>query len=269
MKFSHIYAIFVRQWFLTKSTPSRLVGMFTWLVLDVLLWGFLNKYIGTFGHATLSLTNVLLGAIVLWEFTSQVERGVMMSFMEDIWVNNFINYFASPLKVSEYIAGLIMTTITSSLIGASVALIIVWIGFGYNIFLMGLFLIPFVIVLFIFAVALGLLVISIIFRFGPSAEWFGWPIPFVVSILSGVYYPVSTLPLPLNIMSHIIPASYVFEGARNILANHASSHDVWLTLGIAFLLSFAWLLLGYWVFLRVYKHNLRNGSLARFSAESL
>lgn len=269
MKFSRVYAIFLRQWYLVKGSPTRLIGMFIWLVLDIFMWGFINKYLGSFGEATLSFTTVILGAIILWEFTSQVQRGVMMSFMEDIWSSNFINYFASPLTMTEYVGGLVLTTIVSSAVGATIALALVRIAFGYSLFKIGLLLIPFILVLFIFAVAIGLLIASIIFRLGPSAEWLGWPIPMILSIFSGVFYPIAVLPAALQSIAHLIPASYVFESMRAILATGVFSPEIRSNLLVGGTLAVAYLLATFWLFVRVYKYNLRNGNLTRFNAEAL
>ena len=41
----------------------------------------------------------------------RIQQGIMMAFLEDIWTQNFINFFASPLKIREYLSGLVMTSI--------------------------------------------------------------------------------------------------------------------------------------------------------------
>ena len=76
-------------------------------------WGFISKYLGSFGQATFSFVTVILGAIILWEFMVRVQQGIMMAFLEDIWTQNFINFFASPLKIREYLCGLVMTSVAS------------------------------------------------------------------------------------------------------------------------------------------------------------
>ena len=46
-----------------------------------------------------------------------------MAFFEDVWTRNFINVFASPMLISEYLCGLILTGIATSLIGLLVMLL--------------------------------------------------------------------------------------------------------------------------------------------------
>ena len=110
MSLQRIYSIFLRQVYLIKSNPVRIVSIFLWVVIDIIQWGFITKYLGTFGGAVFSVATVLLGSIILWEFMSRIQQGMMTAFLEDIWTENFINFFASPLEVKEYLAGLVLAS---------------------------------------------------------------------------------------------------------------------------------------------------------------
>lgn len=267
MSFARIYAVFIRQIFLIKSNPTRLASIFLWIIIDVVQWGFISKYLSSLGQATFNYITIILGAIILWEFMSRIQQGMMMAFLEDIWSQNFINFFASPLKISEYVIGLVVSSIVTSLLGFFAMIIIAGLAFGYNIFVLGLYLIPFILILFIFGIAMGLFVSGSIFRLGPSAEWLGWPIPLVLSIFAGVYYPVSTLPLAMQVISKIIPASYVFDSMRSIIANNTFTIGLSFNLVLGIIISLVYLVLMYLYFLSIYRHNLKSGSIARFSAE--
>lgn len=266
MKFSRIYSIFLRQVYLIKSNPLRLMSIFAWLIIDIVQWGFITKYLGSFGGAVFSVVTVLLGSIILWEFMSRIQQGIMTSFLEDVWSQNFINLFASPLKVKEYLSGLILTSIVTSFIGFVMMLLIAGFLFGYNIFVIGLYILPFIFILFIFGVAMGLFITGLIFKLGPSAEWLGWPIPMILSIFAGVFYPISTLPNYLQIISKILPPSYVFESIRQVLAG---DFNIGGNLFYGFALSAIYLVVTYFFFLRVYRRNLKTGAISRFGAESL
>jgi ABC-2 type transport system permease protein len=267
MSISRVYAVFIRQVFLIKSNPTRLVSMFLWIIIDVILWGFITKYLGSLGKDTFSFVNIILGAIILWGFTTRIEHGVMTTFLEDIWSRNFINYFASPLKINEYISGLVATSISMGIFGLLLMLLIAGACFGYNIFRIGIFVLPFLLILFIFGMAMGIFASALIFRLGPAAEWIGWPIPMVLSVFSGVFYPVSNLPNFLRIFSRVIPASYVFESMRAILERQLFSGSLVIYLCIGLALSCTYLLVTYFFFIRVYRYNLKQGTIARFNIE--
>ena len=220
------------------------------------------------GQATFGFVSVILGAIILWEFATRVQQGIMTGFLEDVWTQNFMNFFASPLKVIEYLSGSILMSITTGVVGFLVATVLAGAAFGYNMFQAGLLLIPFMAILFLFGVAMGIFVSALIFKLGPTAEWLGWPIPMVISVFAGVFYPVSTLPKALQIIAHCIPASYIFDSVRFVLSGQAGRGELVSNLLIATFLSFVYLSLAYVFFIRIYHQNLRNGAIPQFSAES-
>jgi ABC-type polysaccharide/polyol phosphate export permease len=77
---------------------------------------------------------------------------------------------------------------------------------------------------------MGIFVSALIFRLGPSGEWFGWPLPLVLSIFSGVYYPISTPPAVLQVVAEIMPPCYVFESIRSILSTGTFSQGLLMNL---------------------------------------
>src|SRR3989344_6145470 len=112
MKLRRVYAIFIRQMFLLRYNKTRFVNIFLWAALDIVLWGFITKYFSLFASSsTVSLVGILLGAIIFWDFLIRVQQGIMLSFLEDVWSQNFLNLFSSPLTIKEYVAGLILTSI--------------------------------------------------------------------------------------------------------------------------------------------------------------
>src|SRR5207302_8119952 len=82
--------------------------------------------------------------------------------------------------------------------------------FGLSFLAYGFLLIPFLLALFVFGIALGIFACGIVLRFGPASEWLIWPIPAVLSPFAGVFYPVTTLPQWMQSISSALPPSYVF-----------------------------------------------------------
>lgn len=269
MSMSRIAAIFLRQLFLFKSNPTRLASIFVWILIDVVQWGFITKYLGSLGQDTFSYITVILGAIILWEFMSRIQQGIMMSFLEDIWTQNFINFFASPLRVKEYLGGLVLTSITTGIAGFLAMIVIAGTMFGYNIFRIGALLMPFMCILLVFGIAMGVFVSAMIFRLGPSAEWLGWPIPLVLSLFAGVFYPISTLPDTLRFVSYLIPPSYVFESMRTVIVSGMFPENLLFHLLIGAALAVVYLVCTCFFFVHIYHNNLQSGNIARFNAESL
>src|SRR5580700_5248915 len=99
-------AIVLRQLYLFRGSPARILPLFGWVAIDVILWGFITRYLNSFTSGY-SLVPALLGAVLLWDFFARVMQGVTMAFFEDVWSRNFLNIFATPLSISEYVGGLV------------------------------------------------------------------------------------------------------------------------------------------------------------------
>lgn len=266
MSLQRAAAIVLRQFYLIRGSPSRIFPLFVWVAIDIILWGFITRYFSSFTGTGHTLLPSLLGAVLLWDFLTRVMQGVTMAFFEDVWSRNFLNVFASPIRVSEYVGGLVLSSIVTSSVGLTVMLVVASAAFGLSLFAYGILLVPFLLVLFLFGIALGILGTALVLRLGPSAEWFVWPIPAVISPFAGVFYPISTLPTWMQLISRLLPPSYVFEGMRTLVAGgpFSAASLLW-GLGLAVL----YILLACGVFMRVFHHAVRTGLIARYSAESV
>jgi ABC-2 type transport system permease protein len=260
-----VMAVVLRYFYLLRGTPARWVPIFAWVAIDIVLWGFISKYLNSVTSSGLNFVPTLLGAVLLFDFFTRVMHGVAGVFLEDVWSRSFLNLFASPITIPQYLLGLVITTTVTSFIGLVVMLLLATLIFGLSFFAYGLMLVPFLLILFLFGVALGICTSAVVLRLGPSAEWFVWPVPAVISPFAGVFYPISTLPAWMQFAGKLLPVSYVFEGLRTIIAGGTvpATSLMW-GLGLAVI----YVLLACWFFTRVYRNAVRTGILARYSAES-
>jgi ABC-2 type transport system permease protein len=226
----------------------------------------MSRYLNGLTSAGLNFITTLLGAVLFWDFFTRVMQGVTMAFFEDVWSRNFLNLFASPLRISEYLAGLVMSSIVTSFVGLIFMLIVASWFFGLSFFTYGAVLIPALLVLFLFGIALGIAAIGMVLRLGPAAEWFVWPIPALLAPFAAVYYPIETLPFWMQALSRIIPPSYVFQNIRSVGSGGTIS---WTPLALASGLTLLYLFLASWFFSRMYRHGVRTGLIARYSSETL
>lgn len=259
-------AIALRYLYLMRASPARVVPLFAWVAIDILLWGFISRYLNSVSHSGFNFVPSLLGAVLLWDFLTRVMQGVTMAFFEDVWSRNFLNIFATPLQISEYLGGLVLTSVGTSTVGLAVMLLLATGAFGFSYLSYGAALAQFLLTIFLFGIALGIFASGLVLRFGPAAEWFIWPIPALLVPFVGVYYPVTTLPVWMQYFSRLLPPSYVFDGVRQTVAGHSMAVA---QLAWAAAMSAGYLLLACWTFTRIYKHAVRTGLVARYSAESL
>lgn len=264
MSLTRISGIILRQYYLIRDNPTRLSQLFVWSLLEITLWGFISVYVADATDARFAL--IFLGGIILWEFLIRVMYGVTITFFEDVWSRNFLNIFASPLSLSEYVVGMISASILTSSVSFVAIIIFASFVFGFSATIYGIAAFPFFLILFLSGIALGLIGVAIVLRFGPSAEWFIWPLPAIIAPFAGVFYPVSVLPLWMQTVSVVLPTTYVFEGFRIILAGGGVA-IMNLIPGIA--LACLYCVLAFIVLYRVYRRAIRTGLIARYSAETV
>jgi len=265
MKLRPIAGIVLRQIYLLRGSPVRLFPMVTWVAIDIVLWGFITRYLNAVSGAGMNFVPTLLGAVLLWDFSTRIMQGVSTAFLEDVWARNFLNLFASPLSLAEYVSGLVLTSILTSIIGLVAMLLLATLVFGLDFFSLGLSLLLFLTVLFAFGITLGIIGSAMVLRLGPASEWLLWPLPALLSPFAAVFYPLATLPAWMRGVAALLPPSYVFEGMRALLAGRGLQVTM-LAQGSA--LALLELLLAGLVYARVYRHAVRTGLLARYSAES-
>ena len=266
MHFGAVKAIVFRQFYLLRESPARIIPLFAWVTVDILLWGFMTKYLAGLIPPTFSLVSTLLGAVLLWDFFTRIMHGVATAFLEDLWSRNFLNIFASPLTITEYLTGLVVTSVATSFVGLIVMLLVATSVFGLTYVVYGAFIFAFLFILFAFGIALGIFGSAIVLRYGPAAEWFVWPIPAFLSPFIGVFYPLTTLPEWMQIVSKCLPPAYVFEGMRAIAAGKTIPLELF-TIGL--LLSLFYIFLACRFFVLIHRQAVASGLLARYSAESV
>jgi ABC-2 type transport system permease protein len=266
MQTAHIAAIVLRQLYLVRGSFARLFPMFAWVAIDIVLWGFITRYLSSVTDSGVNFVSTLLGAVLLWDFFVRVMQGVTIAFFEDVWSRNFQNIFATPLTITEYLAGLVVCSILTSVVGLAVMLVLATLIFGLSFFSYGLALVPFLLVLFLFGIALGIFACAVVLRLGPSSEWFIWPIPALFAPFAGVFYPVATLPHWMQYISYVLPPSYVFEGMRAVVLGRPVAPGA-MAIGVGLVLIY--ILAACWSFTRVWRHAIRTGLIARYSAESV
>lgn len=266
MNLSRVLALNLRHFYLWRGNPVRVIPMFAWASIDMLLWGFFSFYLNSVTSPGFSYVSTLLGAAIFWNFFIRLMHGIAVAFLEDVWSRNFLNLFTSPLSITEYSTSLVLTSAITSLVGLLVMLAIATLFFGFSFFTYGLMALPFVFVIFLSGIALGLAGTAILLRFGPSSEWMIWPLPALFSPFVGVFYPVSVLPAWMQAISVALPPSYVFEALRKLIQDGQVDFG---SLWVGLCLSIIYTAVAQLLLVRTYNGALRSGLIARYSAENV
>jgi len=266
MRASRAFAITLRHLYLLRGSVSRILPIFAWVTIDMILWGFITRYLSSISLPGVNLGTALLSAVVCWFFFGRVMHGVSMAFFEDVWSRNFLNVFTAPISIAEYITGLALSSVLTSLIALSVLLFMSSWLFDLSLLMHGPAMALLLLTLFLFGIALGIAGCALVLRFGPPAEWFIWPIPAVIAPFVGVFYPLDILPGWMRMIGHCLPPSHAFE---NLLALIIGAETSAISTLPALGLAIVWLILAALFFCGVYRYAMHSGLIARYSAEHI
>ncbi|MBX9687544.1 MAG: ABC transporter permease [Candidatus Obscuribacterales bacterium] len=263
MNLRTVRALLLKYAFICSRNTFRAMDVFFWPLMDLLVWGFLTLYLLKVSSAVPTLITFLIGAVIMWNILYRAQQVISVSFLDDVWNRNLLNIFAGPVRLSEYVAATYVTGILQSLIVLAILSSAAALFYSFNIFEIGLVFGAFFVNLLLMGWSLGLLTTGVIVRFGPPAEALAWAVPFLIQPVSAVFYPVSVLPPFIQPIAKLVPASYVFEGMRQILEHKTYDPNGLL---ISFALNVVYMLIAAFVFRHFFEEARNKGLLAKYGS---
>ena len=267
MKFSpHIVgALVLRYVFLYTRHPVRFIELIFWPLVDLLVWGFLTVYLQSHGAGGLpGAITYLIGAMILWDVLCRSQQGVAISLLEDVWTRNLLNVFVAPVRTVEYVAATCVVGVLRIAVTLTVLTLVAALAYHFQLFSLGLALLPFLANLILFGWFLGMISTALIMRWGQSAESLAWAVPFFIQPLAAVFYPVAVLPGWLQPAALALPCTPVFEGMRAVLAGQPLPWGgVWHALG----LNLVWGGIAGWFFAANLRHVRKTGLLVKVATQ--
>lgn len=216
MNLSRIQGVFYR-YFYTLKDFHQISDLFYWPLVDILLWGLTTVWIQRQNQIP-NLPLILMTALIFWQVTWRGALGISFPLLQEFWHRNLINLFSTPLKISEWIAGILTLCFVKLIASIIFGVLMVYILYSINVFTIGWAFIPFAMLLLIFGWTIGFLSAALIIYWGHKVEMFAWMLPFLFAPFSAVFYPVNVLPEWAQIISWCMPTTYVFEGMRELLS---------------------------------------------------
>ncbi len=243
MNAGRIMAVIWRQAYEVRRNPNHLTNMIYWPIINIAVWGFFTLYLAHGDQLRPTLLNGLLGAAILWGLFNCFQRDMALGFLEELWSRNMVNLFASPLGIDEYIAALIVVNFLKTLVSVAAMSLLALCCYHYNIGPDLLRLAPFMLVLALAGIAVGVAVTGLIFRYTTKVQGLAWSFAGVLMPVSCVFYPLNSLALPLQRLAWMLPTTHAFEGMRQVVTGDGLPiyHLIWgLGLDIIYLLLAAW-----------------------------
>ena len=231
MRASRIRAIIVQHLLLMINYLGLLVDTFYWPIMDVIIWGFMILYLNRLGETTEAVVSFLMGGLILWTIAWRSQQDISVSFLFDVWNQNLVNLFTTPLTVWEFLIAVIILGVIKILFTLTAMALVAYLFYSYNLWSLGFAFLPLFANLLLFGWWVGIGVTALILYFGRQIQSFAWGFIVLLHPISCVYYPLETLPSFLQPIAKSLPTTWIFEGMRVVLTKGSlpTMHLVWAT----------------------------------------
>jgi ABC-2 type transport system permease protein len=211
----------------TRRNLNRITDVLYLPVQNMIFWGFFTLYLAREHRLAPGLVSYLLGATMLWGMFYSFQRELAAGFMEELWSRNLLNLFSTPLRVSEYMTGLVALNLFKAFLGLLLAAAVAWGCYAENLLAFLPDFLPFLGILILFSLAVGLLITGLIIRFTTKIQTLAWSFAGFLMPFSCVFYPVAALPTWLRPLAWTLPTMHAFEGMREVIEHSTFSLRHW------------------------------------------
>ncbi len=231
---------------------------FRWF--DVTLWPLILLFSITFFVSYLQSDARVIAMVILgvmgWRAVYHAQMEIASNYMEEYWSNSLTHLFITPIRTIEFVLGGIAS-------GVFKFMLVFFMFYIIGIFLYGL-VIPdpftfFVAVcfLFVYGISLGMITLGMMFLFTSEAFSLSFTVPDIFVLISGVYYPITVLPGPVQTLAMLLPSTHAFNMIKSTLG--FAQYDF----GALVILSIAWFLLSYAFLEFTFRRAKKTGKLVR------
>jgi ABC-2 type transport system permease protein len=216
----------------------------TFRLLDVTLWPLvlflsMGLFAESFTHDPRVIGVVVLGALG-WRIIYHFQMEAVQLYMDNYWMGMIEHVMISPVKWWEFIAGGALSAVVKILVIA-----FTFLGLGKILFHFSVqaALPTFLGLLACAACGLVLAIFSMGVAFLKRGDAFAFifAFPDVIAVLSGVFYPVSVFPAPVQAFARLLPTTHAFGLLKATLGQGRAEPGLflatlapWVVLGILF-----------------------------------
>jgi ABC-2 type transport system permease protein len=261
MNAARVAAVVRRQFYVTIHSPTRVIELAFWPVIDLVVWGMVTVFIARSGVDLPAPVAFFLGGLLLWDLVFRAKNSVALCLLEEVHSQNLISVLASPVTPGEYLAGAVAFGLSKVALMWTLTAILAWAMFSFGVLELGSDVVLYIGVMLLFAIALALVVIGCLLRFGYAADELAWALAGVVVPFSAVFYPVAALPGWAQGIATFVPPAHAFEAMRASLEHRGAA---WGSIPWAFALDVVYGVMAFWFARRMFGTFLRRGFVTRY-----
>jgi ABC-2 type transport system permease protein len=265
-EFISLGGVVERNWYLVKRYVWWELAFFFWTAANTLTIVFIAKGVEAGGGKVdiNRLTTILLIGAVIWSYLGIVFEILIETVAWERWEGTIEYTFMAPLRRSVHLLGTGVFAILYGLVRASIVFVAISAFFGLHMpnanFGAAFVLLAVASVSF---VGIGMMTAVLPLISPEKGTQFGYVGQGLMLVVSGVYYPVSVLPDPMQWIAKISPATYALRGMRSAILDGAGLGSVWGDIWPLIVIGLVSVPLGIWVFRRGEIHAKKHGKLKR------
>jgi ABC-2 type transport system permease protein len=215
MNFKRSWAVFLRYFYLFAKL-DQIADLLYWPAIDIVLWGLTTVWMQQQVGGT-DVAKIVLTGLVFWQIVWRGNYEISVNLLQEFWNRNLVNLFSTPLKLIEWILGVLMLGTTKVFVALGFGVVAVYLLYTLNIFTLGWAFIPFIAMLMVSGWVIGFLAASVVIYWGQRFQMLAWMTAYIFAPFSAVYYPVTVLPPWAQKLAWSLPTTYIFEGMRSVL----------------------------------------------------
>jgi ABC-2 type transport system permease protein len=251
-----VYAV-ISRYLLVAFRDFRTVSQdFFWPLVDITLWGFAALYAcKTSGNPSVYLYSTV-ACVTLWQLFLRANFEVSISMLDEIVAKNLVSFFASPLRLIEWIVATSILAGIRMITTMIIAVIIIKLLFSWMFLSVGIVLLPFIINVFLFGLTVGYFTAALLMLFGKKIDALAWMMGWVFAPFSSIYYPAETLPDWMNSVANCLPLKYTADALKQAIIEESIN---WNFLLKSFELNLIYLAMTIFIFLICFEQSRKRG----------
>lgn len=228
------YAFFERNWNLTKRYWAWEIVWLVYSIVNAMSVTYIGKATSLLPGISQSQINTLILYLLIgtsvWTYLSVTFDGVTDIINMERWEGTIEYTFMAPISRFTHMVGSCMYAVVHGLLFTFIQLIVVSAFFNLDLshanYLTAIFMLLLGSVSFIgFGIATAVLPLL----YTEKGMQMSFIVRSIILLVSGVYYPISVLPIWMQALARISPATYVLNGLRLAIVNGKPiwSPEIW------------------------------------------
>lgn len=260
--FSKIKAVMKRNW----HTDKKYVGTFSFSIIWPAINTFVMALLGVFIASSVSAqieynyTEFLIIGTISWVTINIVFYSVSHSIRNEQKDETLEGIYLAPQGRNALLVGNILYGALFAFFTIIIVLLATYFGFGF--FIKGS-LLEFVLsmILIVFSVSAIAIVIGALTLLWKESTSLSWAIMDSIVLISGIYYPISTLPNSIQILSRISPLKYSLHVIREIALKGTPMLSLLNEAMLSIIISIILLVIAFLFYIRMESHVIKNKGL--------